>query len=301
VSSARASPPNLNPATACPICNAADGNTRFVVPSTFLQPRTDYVIRCCGKCGHHFAVGPHDDATLARVYGRAFHASTQQHAFGANSPIAINARRRAHQLAATGRRGRLLDIGAGKGYFVRAANEYFSAEGIELSAQAAEAARAEGLRVATGAFPSAAPAESFEIITLWDVLAGFVDVHAAMAAVAARLSARGIVVFTVPLVSSRSAKWLGRWWPLFIPPVNLHYFSDESIRRLLSTHGLRAVSLQTEPKQVAMDFLLRKALRTVRLRAIERVSAAIPSTWAIDLNLGDILTVTAEKPVEAGG
>ena len=296
------SPPatrTANEPARCPVCQAADAPLRHRVPSPYLSGRVEYAIHGCRTCGHHFALGPCDESTLAGVYANSFHATTQQDAVGAGSPIVINAERRAQALAASELRGRLLDVGAGKGYFVRAAGAYFAAEGSEFSASAAEAARKDGLRVHTGAFPASAPDGPFDVVTLWDVLAGLADVHAAMNAVSERLAPGGRVILTMPLVSSRTARLLGRWWPLWIPPVNLHYFTPASIDRLLNAHGLSVLTRRTESKRVAVEFLLRKALRTARLAALESIAGAVPRGWSVNLDLGDIVTVEAVKTAEA--
>lgn len=277
------------------MCRTADAPRRCVVPSPYLTPRTDYAIHACRACGHQFALGPRDDATLARIYAGAFHGTAQQDATGADSPIVVNAERRARALATAGLHGRLLDVGAGKGYFVRAARRYFEPVGLEYAREAAAAARTAGLPVITGAFPQDAPPGPFDVVTLWDVLASLPDLHPSIARVTELLTPKGRLVLTVPLVSSLTARSLGRWWPLLVPPVNLHYFTRNSIERLLLAHGLRPISAVTEDKRVAAQFLLRKALRTARLQSLEAVASVIPRGWAITLDLGDILTVHAQR------
>jgi hypothetical protein len=63
---------------------------------------------------------------------------------------------------------------------------------------------------------------------------------------------------------------------------------------------LSVVSCSPEPKRVAVEFLIRKALRTVGLRGLEFISKGVPRRWTINLNLGDILTVQAEKRKGSG-
>lgn len=257
-------------------------------------PGAHYAIRRCDDCGHCFARGPVDSQSLTTVYGGQFHRSSQQDGVGENSPVVANARRRAAQLAGAGLRGRLLDIGAGMGHFVEAAAATFNAEGLEYSDTAASAARELGRPVQAGAFPAQRPTGLFEVITLWDVLAGFVDPHATMAAIRECLVPSGHLVFTAPFVSARFARWTGRRWPLWIPPVNLHYFTRGSLERLLRSHGLRIIACGSEPKRVAVDFLIRKALRSAGLcRWPERVRG-IPASWSVALDLGDIVTVHAQ-------
>jgi SAM-dependent methyltransferase len=280
----------------CPICGASPTGIRHLLASAYLTRRVAYTVRGCPECGHHFACGPTDPATLALVYGPEFHANSQQQGPAAASPIKVNARRRAQRLADLGNHGRLLDIGAGHGYFVEAAAGHFAATGIEYSATAAAAARAGGLAVVTGRFPAEAPPGPYDIITLWDVLAGLPDPLDSLRAVHAALAPGGQVVFTVPLVSSFTARLLGRFWPLWIPPVNLHYFTRASLRQLLAAANLEELALETEAKQVALNFLVRKACRATGLVSLgDRVGALAPA-WPVNLNLGDILTVSARRP-----
>lgn len=283
---------------ACPVCGTAPARPRHSLISAHLPQRVAYTICRCHDCGHHFALGPTDPATLARVYGPAFHATSQQQGDNPHSPAVVNARRRAQRLAASGLRGRLLDVGAGLGHFVEAATRHFTASGIEYSPAAAAAARASGRDVTAGRFPEDAPPGPFDVITLWDVLAGLTDPLASLKTVHAALVPGGQVVFTVPLVSSLTARLLGRFWPLWIPPVNLHYFTPASLRLLLTSAGFEQPVFETESKQVALDFLVRKAGRAAGLPVLgERLGALTPA-WTVHLNLGDIVTVRARRPLK---
>lgn len=257
-------------------------------------PGAQYAIRKCHDCGHHFARGPVDAPTLRAVYGGEFHRTSQQNGVGNRSPVIVNAKRRAAQLAGAGLYGRLLDIGAGMGHFVEASSTTFDAEGIEYSESAASAALEVGRSVQAGVFPDQRPTGLFDVVTLWDVLAGFVDPHATVAAIRECLVPNGRLVFTVPFVSARFARWTGRRWPLWIPPVNLHYFTRRSLERLLGSHGLRIISCGSESKKVAVDFLVRKALHSAGLRRWSKRVRGIPASWSVALDLGDIVTVHAQ-------
>lgn len=69
-------------------------------------------------------------------------------------------------------RGRLLDAGCGTGEFLELARARgWRASGVELHQAAAKAAASKGLDVRTGRLSQAGfPKESFDVITLWDVL-----------------------------------------------------------------------------------------------------------------------------------
>jgi hypothetical protein len=65
------------------------------------------------------------------------------------------------------------------------------------------------------------------------------------------------------------------------------------VRILLEGHGFRVGRIATEPKRVAADFLLRKALRSARMGGLEPYLGWIPLKGSINVDLGDILTVCA--------
>lgn len=283
-------------AVPCPVCAGPDTRLRFHVRSPYLPERTDYGIRSCPQCGHFHATGPLSAELLSKVYGESFHGTSQQAASDLNSPVRANARRRAEWLRESTAGGRLLDVGAGRGYFVYEAARYFDASGIDYSSSAAAYGRELGVVLEQGDFLRAPyrPGE-FDVLTFWDVLASMPDLHATIARAATLLRAGGHAVFTVPLADSYARRVAGRRWPLWIPPVNLHYFSRDSIERLLRQHGLRVESARTTGKRVALNFLLYKLAASFNASKLARRAAALPLNLSIPLNLGDILTVVARK------
>lgn len=286
----------------CPICDGA-GRRKFSVHTPYLDNSQIYDVMRCGACDHIWCVGDISDALLQRIYSGSFHQTSQQLAGDGEdvpSPVVANAKARAAWLRDLGLVGRLLDVGAGNGYFVREANHAgFDAEGMDLSEKAVATARTLSVKVARGDFMSDdLPASTFDVVTMWDVLCGFPDPQAAMRRAAMLLRPGGKLVFTVADGSSWIARWSGRYWPLLIPPVNLHYFSRESIQRLLTAHGMEMCQFEPRGKQLSVRFVWQKVLRMLRLAPLEtKIAAHIPLGWQIRLNLGDIATVVADRKV----
>lgn len=285
-------------AAQCPICDGPS-ETQFEVRSPFALEKV-YEVRRCRGCRHRFVVGDRSAALLDRIYGSAFHESAQQAAAGkgedAASPIVGNALQRSLWLHDLGLRGRLLDVGAGRGYFVQAASRHFDAQGIELSASAAEHARALGVPVVQGDFlTDEYQPGSFDVITLWDVLASLPDPRRVGAKLAQLVRPGGHVVMTVPYGESVAARLSGRFWPLLIPPVNLDYYSHRSLRLLLEQAGFSVREMRCRGKAVSMQFLAVKLARSIRLHSLEKLASAIPRGWKTQLNLHDIVTVVAER------
>jgi 2-polyprenyl-3-methyl-5-hydroxy-6-metoxy-1,4-benzoquinol methylase len=284
---------------ACPICDAAGSKALFMRRSPFPAARDAlYQVRECSTCGHRWCAGDVSPELLGAIYRGSFHNSSQQTAADLSAPVMVNARTRAQWLVGQGLGGRLLDIGAGKGYFVRAAGDAgFQAEGIELSGEAAMAARAMGAAVRQGNFQTdQAEMGSFDVITLWDVLAGMPDPDVTIARVSDLLAGGGHTILTVPDGCARSAKMQGRFWHLLTPPVQLHFFSRTGMSLLLRRHGLELIGYAHRSKRVSLRFAAQKVARVLHFQWLEKlVVSAIPVGWSIRLNLGDIATVVARK------
>lgn len=149
--------------TACIACRTAD---KTVVFREFDIP----VLRCrsCGHVSSSFINDQHYDQYFA-------HEITEAEVFWWDE-----AHRQMYQEFGAkflqGRAGNLLDIGAGLGYFVQFALKYpgWNAIGYEISTPAVDHARnILGLKERMFAGPvedSGFPAESFDLITLWDVI-----------------------------------------------------------------------------------------------------------------------------------
>lgn len=133
------------------------------------------------------------------------------------------------------------------------------------------------------------------MITLWDVLASLPKPQEALAKLRDLLRPGGRLVMTVPYVDSLVARLTGRFWPLFIPPVNLDYYSRKSLEMLLERHGFDSLHAKCHGKSVSVQFVAVKLVRTLRLYRAERLARTVPMDWKIPVNLFDIITVVATR------
>lgn len=281
--------------TRCPVCDGENAKDIFSLESPYLE-KLFYRIRVCCDCEHRYAVGPVTEQIFSEVYSAVFHASSQQLADSPLAAVMLNAKGRAQWLDKCGMQGKLLDVGAGRGYFVKAAQTFFDARGIDYSPDAARYGQALGVPMDSGDF-ILWPYEggSFDVLTLWDVLAGMVDVRATMIHAAKLLRPGGYAVLTVPMGDSLVCRLSGKRWPLWIPPVNLHYFSKKSLESLLQQCGFEIVQMECQGKWVSLNFLFVKLARSFGLRDLEHAMAKFPIRQAVPINLGDIKTVVVRS------
>jgi SAM-dependent methyltransferase len=288
----------------CPVCKKPS-KLRHVVSSPFTEHVEKYEIRKCTVCEHSFAEGRSDSEFLTAVYSQDFHLTAQQDApLGAKGelpenldlyPILANATQRVTWLLKKGLIGLLLDVGAGRGFFLQVAKNSFDVSGVELSESAAREAQATGLKMFAGDFLAFDSPASFNVITFWDVLAGFPSPLAALKHVRHTLTPDGYCVLTLPMGDSLAAKWMGRYWPFWIPPVNLHYFSKESLRRACLVAGLEIVSIDFLGKRVALSFIWLKFLRMLGLGNIRLLRSVVTSRRSIQLNFHDVATIILKQ------
>ncbi|UCD36125.1 MAG: class I SAM-dependent methyltransferase [Nitrospiraceae bacterium] len=265
-----------------------------------------YSVWDCPSCTFKFAQGPLQPSLLSRLYNGGFHGSSQQAApVGDNGeftpesmkfPIIRNVIDRTRSLQRLRSSGDLLDVGAGRGYFVKAASQVFSAEGIELNPDAAEFGRSMGVHVVSGDFLTHDFREKqYDIITMWDVIASLPEPKTAVARIQGLLKQDGLLVMTLPDGGSAAARLLKRYWPLMIPPVNLGFYTRKSVQHLLASGGFRVQEIRHDAKQVSIDFLLRKLMKTAGFANRAQTQLPFSPSFSIPLNLGDIMTVVAVR------
>ncbi len=238
------------------------------------------VVECAG-CGLVYVNPRLDAAQLGRVYGTPGLLGGQwrsfRYLFRASEPDDLPTA----GAAATDQRwkldllrkwdvapgGAVLDVGCGRGEFVRAAGDAgFDAFGFDLSPERVAHARdALGLgdRVAGGdaaAVARAFPGRSFDAITLWDVVEHLRDPRAALAQLAPLCHARTrVFVHTMSLDSWTYRLFRRRWYYVF-PPIHLYYFSDRTVADLLGRAGFVFLAKENDATPAPTPWRLLRAL-----------------------------------------
>jgi SAM-dependent methyltransferase len=178
-------------------------------------------------------------------------------------------------------RHRLLDVGCGKGHFVRACGDHgFDASGIDLSSTAVAAARDAGLPAVCGRLEDHAESlGTFDVVTFWATIEHVPDPVTTLAAIR-RVVKPGGYVF---LDTGVGDDWLDRLLPGFVswydPPQHLYVFSTTGIERALAAAGFGLVSLdpcfeRSRVRRVAR--IVRGAAAAGALRAVAALTLLRP-------------------------
>lgn len=173
--------------------------------------------------------------------------------------------RRLRTIENRARGGRLLDVGAGWGVFVGAAQERgWDALGIDLCLYAAQLVREIfKIELKQGAFEEADfPSAHFDVITMWEYLEHAIDPAAALQKAAHILKPGGLLALSSPNTESlfnRSAfnRGEGQW----DTPDHFHLFSRTNIEQLLRANNFEPIEFDVgAPFYWSMDMVAVKRL-----------------------------------------
>ena len=146
--------------------------------------------------------------------------------------------------------GRLLDIGCSTGIFLmmmRRAGQW-QVNGVEINARAAQLAKEQrGLDVFPGRLEEAAFADqSFDAVTMWDVLEHVHDPLATLTEIYRILKPGGLVLARVPNLASWDARLFQRYWAGLDAPRHLYLFTPETLVQCIERAGFQMKTLDSK-------------------------------------------------------
>lgn len=138
---------------------------------------------------------------------------------------------------------KLLDIGAGTGDFVLAAEKQgFEAFGVEPNNKARELALKKG--VGLSAKIEEINTNRFQAITLWHVLEHLPDLEKDIKTLVGLLEEDGVMVIAVPNFKSYDANHYGSFWAGYDVPRHLWHFSKTAIAKIFAAHQMELVKIR---------------------------------------------------------
>jgi SAM-dependent methyltransferase len=209
----------------CPVC---DGEARF------LFVRNGFEILGCTSCGHRFLATDLSETHVGQVYGDDYFTEG-----GAGYPgyllqgDILRARGRYYSglVERHSPPGRMLDVGAASGFILRGfMDQGWTGLGEEPNDTMAAFGRdVLHVPIETGPFEAFDSDETFDLVSMVQVLPHFYDLRRALK-VAARVTRPGGLWFTeIWNRGSWTARILGRHWPEYSPPSVVRWFAPSDL------------------------------------------------------------------------
>lgn len=201
----------------------------------------------CEQCGFVFTQGAPVEAEIGRYYETPDYISHSDTKKGAMNAIYHRVRqymlkkkaRLAIRVSRCPSVGRLLDVGAGTGYFANEmSHRYWSVQAIEKNPQARDFARWHFfLEIKPESALAEFRANSFDVITLWHVMEHLEHLNETWERLKELLTDKGALVVAVPNCSSYDARKYGSRWAAYDVPRHLWHFTPATMVRMAAKHG----------------------------------------------------------------
>jgi SAM-dependent methyltransferase len=180
--------------------------------------------------------------------------------------------------------GRILDVGAAAGAFVKAAKDdgWFS-YGIEPCGYLVEWGNKNlnlSGKLMKGTIDNV-EAGQFDVITFWDVLEHTTDPSHNIEEAVKRLASGGYIAVNVPDISSIIPKIMGMRWP-FYESAHLYYFTGKTLDDLMRRHGLERVHYSQYWQGLSLGYL------AYRFKQFNEPIAKLMTSVISTLGLSDI-------------
>jgi 2-polyprenyl-3-methyl-5-hydroxy-6-metoxy-1,4-benzoquinol methylase len=142
------------------------------------------------------------------------------------------------------RKGLVVDIGCGMGYFLYAAREAgYRVMGVDISDFAASYVSGHlGIPMKTGHLDTITlPESSVDVVTMWHFLEHTDDPRHYIEKVARWLKPDGLLVIDVPNYEGTDAQKTWEQWTAWQLPYHYFQFTPQTLTRLLSRHGFEII------------------------------------------------------------
>ena len=240
-------PPAMNTIThkACPLCNGSHISERFQCKDHFATGEM-FGIYECPDCGFVFTQGYPDEKEIGRYYESQTYISHSNTKKGIINKIyhlvrSIMLRKKAHMVERLTllKNGKILDYGAGTGYFANAMRERgWEVTAIEKSPQARDMALKEfNLEMFSEEHLSSIKDKEFDVVTLWHVMEHIQDLGRFWDELYRIIDDTGIAIIAVPNCKSYDAQVYGEHWAAYDVPRHLWHFTPSTMMQWGDKHG----------------------------------------------------------------
>jgi SAM-dependent methyltransferase len=234
--------------TAHPFCEVCGSpKTEFLFKARDKNRRIDqreFDVMRCVACGVGFTLPKLPVADLAKYYPQEYYSIDNN--LKLERATRPHNRRRVRRIQRFVSQGKLLDIGAGTGMFLKIAHENgFDVEGLEISEDAAVVGRTTWrLNIRTGNLhETAITPDSYDVVTLGHVYEHLHEPRAAAKQLFAMIKPGGLLVLAVPNFDSVQARVFRAAWFHLDVPRHLFHYTPAGMKLLMERAGFNVVDV----------------------------------------------------------
>jgi 2-polyprenyl-3-methyl-5-hydroxy-6-metoxy-1,4-benzoquinol methylase len=267
----------------CPLC--ASDKTGFQIRcKDYFISKEDFSIFKCSACGFTFTQDYPEENEIARFYESddyISHSDTTRSFSDKLYRLARNVmlrKKRRLIISVTGlKKGAILDIGSGTGYFAGTMKKTgWLVRGIEINEKARNFSMSQfKLNILTPDKIPSLEKESFDCITLWHVLEHFHDPFNYFSEISRLLKPGAVCIVALPNCNSYDAKYYDRFWAAWDVPRHLWHFNPHSFSLFSEKAGLSLEKLRSLPLDVFYISTLSEKYKGSGLSFMKGISKAI--------------------------
>ncbi len=279
----------------CPLCGQ-DSQRRF--------QKHEYWIRDCNACKHRFTelytAPEHTQATYGDNYFTGGGAGYPNYIAEAKL-LRQQGRRYAKLLSRYTPPQKVLDVGAAAGFILQGfLDSGWQGQGIEPNPTMAQYAQNKlNIPVEVGTLEEWRSTDSFDAMTMIQVVAHFFDIQTAFAIASQHTKSGGFWLIETWNRDSWMAKFLGQNWHEYSPPSVLHWFSPNSLAQFSARYGLQEVARGRPTKKLSGAHA--KSLLQYKLKDWPagdlwvKAIATLPDHWTLPYPAEDLFWILLQK------
>ena len=231
--------------TACPLCGGTQLERTLTCVDHYASGEVFHLCRC-KACGFVFTQDFPAETEIGRYYETPDYISHSDTRKGAINTlyhwvrsIMLGRKARLVMNEAHRRKGRLLDIGTGTGYFAHAMDERgWQVDAMEKNAGARTFAKQHfNLQVLPDDAWASLKEGSYDVITLWHVMEHLEHLNETWERLYRLLSPKGVLIVAVPNCASADAHRYGADWAAYDVPRHLWHFTPGIMQQFGAKHG----------------------------------------------------------------
>lgn len=260
----------------CPLCNSEKISLHLRCTDHFISKEVFDVYKC-NVCSFEFTQDYPDISDIGRYYESDDYISHSDTSNGLSNRIYLIARKimlikkrwiieRFTHL----KRGNILDIGSGTGYFAAHMKKAgWRVRGIEINEKARDYSISKfGLEITSPELITTLPSEIFDCVTLWHVLEHFHEPFKYAAEIFRLLKPDGLCLIALPNCDSPDAKYYGNYWAAYDVPRHLWHFNPHTLGILSERAGFKVEKLRSLPLDVFYISILSERYKGSKLSFI---------------------------------